>query len=117
MTLFAMGVNRPIWLALSFRFTQYDRIHDCGEFSKCFYNLALKPAFYLYSQIYVVEWNQMNAKGEVKASGAFTYDAISKKLRFRSNESHPANTSQGLDLLMFFDEVTWFLVINVTGLL
>lgn len=53
----------------------------------------------------VVEWNQMSLKGEVKAFGAFTYDSMGKKLRFRSNESHPTNTSLGLDLLMFFDEV------------
>ncbi|XP_026228145.1 ependymin [Anabas testudineus] len=45
-----------------------------------------------------------NLKGEVKAFGAFTYESMGKKLRFRSNESHPANTSHGLDLLMFFDE-------------
>ncbi|XP_045895000.1 ependymin [Micropterus dolomieu] len=46
----------------------------------------------------------MSLKGEVKAFGAFTYDSMGKKLRFRSNESHPTNTSLGLDLLMFFDE-------------
>lgn len=50
----------------------------------------------------------MNLKGEIKACGAFTYDSMSKKLRFRSNESNPTNTSLGLDLLMFFDEVTDF---------
>ncbi|XP_040006761.1 ependymin [Xiphias gladius] len=43
-------------------------------------------------------------KGEVKASGAFTYDSMGKRLRFRSNESHPLNSSMGLDLLMFFEE-------------
>ncbi|XP_075957957.1 ependymin [Anarhichas minor] len=43
-------------------------------------------------------------KGDVKAYGAFTYDSMGKKLRFRSNESYPTNTSLGLDLLMFFDE-------------
>lgn len=48
----------------------------------------------------------MNLKGEIKAVGAFTYDSMGKKLRFRSNESHPINTSLGLDLLMFFEEVT-----------
>ncbi|XP_041808618.1 ependymin [Chelmon rostratus] len=46
----------------------------------------------------------MTLKGEVKACGAFTYDSMGKKLRFRSNESSPMNTSLGLDLLMFFDE-------------
>ncbi|GAA6235968.1 ependymin-1-like [Lates japonicus] len=46
----------------------------------------------------------MNLKGEIKAVGAFTYDSMGKKLRFRSNESHPVNTSLGLDLLMFFEE-------------
>ncbi|XP_051255754.1 ependymin [Dicentrarchus labrax] len=45
-----------------------------------------------------------NLKGEVKAYGAFTYDSMGKKLRFRSNESYPTNTSVGLELLMFFDE-------------
>ncbi|KAK5859174.1 hypothetical protein PBY51_003258 [Eleginops maclovinus] len=43
-------------------------------------------------------------KGDIKGYGAFTYDSMGKKLRFRSNESHPMNTSVGLDLLMFFDE-------------
>lgn len=51
----------------------------------------------------------MTLKGEVKALGAFTYDSMGKKLRFRSNESHPTNTSIGLDLLMFFDEVGFLL--------
>ncbi|XP_044079607.1 ependymin [Siniperca chuatsi] len=46
----------------------------------------------------------MSLKGEVKAFGAFTYDSMGKKLRFRSNESQPTNTSLGLDLLMFFDD-------------
>ncbi|KAM9348313.1 ependymin [Symphorus nematophorus] len=46
----------------------------------------------------------VNLKGELTAYGAFTYDSTAKKLRFRSNESHPTNTSLGLDLLMFFDE-------------
>lgn len=46
----------------------------------------------------------INLKGDVKAVGAFTYDSMGKKLRFRSNESHPVNTSLGLDLLMFFEE-------------
>lgn len=50
----------------------------------------------------------MNLKGEVKACGAFTYDSMGKKLRFRSNESNPTNASLALDLLMFFDEVTDF---------
>lgn len=48
----------------------------------------------------------MNFKGEVKALGAFTYDTTGHKLRFRSNESHPENTSLGVDVLMFFEEVT-----------
>ncbi|KAL6098950.1 uncharacterized protein ACO6RY_17971 [Pungitius sinensis] len=48
--------------------------------------------------------NVMSLKGDTKACGAFTYDSMGKKLRFRSNESHPANTSVGLDLLMFFNE-------------
>uniref|UniRef100_UPI0037E7BBD7 ependymin n=1 Tax=Semicossyphus pulcher TaxID=241346 RepID=UPI0037E7BBD7 len=46
----------------------------------------------------------MSLKGEVKALGAFTYDSTAKKLRFRSNESQPMNTSLGVDLLVFFDE-------------
>ncbi|XP_070838964.1 ependymin [Chaetodon trifascialis] len=46
----------------------------------------------------------MTLKGDVKACGAFTYDSMGKKLRFRSNDSSPFNTSLGLDLLMFFDE-------------
>ncbi|XP_070773871.1 ependymin [Enoplosus armatus] len=46
----------------------------------------------------------MTLKGEIRAHGAFTYDSMGKKLRFRSNESYPTNTSIGLDLLMFFDE-------------
>ncbi|XP_034746417.1 ependymin [Etheostoma cragini] len=46
----------------------------------------------------------VSIKGEVKAFGAFTYDSMGKKLRFRSNESHPCNASIGLDVLMFFDE-------------
>lgn len=48
---------------------------------------------------------QMSLKGDTKAFGAFTYDSMGKKLRFRSNESHPANTSMGLDLLMLFNDV------------
>ncbi|KAF1378739.1 hypothetical protein PFLUV_G00193640 [Perca fluviatilis] len=48
--------------------------------------------------------NVLSLKGELKAFGAFTYDSMGKKLRFRSNESHPVNTSVGLDVLMFFDE-------------
>ncbi|KAG7223274.1 hypothetical protein INR49_015630 [Caranx melampygus] len=47
-------------------------------------------------------------KGETKAFGAFTYDSVGKKLRFRSNESHPTNTSVGLDLLMFFEEGVFY---------
>ncbi|XP_059206940.1 ependymin [Centropristis striata] len=47
-------------------------------------------------------------KGEVKAFGAFSYDSMGKKLRFRSNESYPTNTSIGLDLLMFFDEGVFY---------
>ncbi|XP_056253347.1 ependymin [Seriola aureovittata] len=46
----------------------------------------------------------ISQKAGVKAFGAFTYDSMGKKLRFRSNESHPINTSVGLDLLMFFEE-------------
>ncbi|KAM9728860.1 ependymin [Menidia menidia] len=46
----------------------------------------------------------MSLKGDIKAVGAFTYDSTAKKLRFRSNDSHPTNTSLGLDLLMFFEE-------------
>ncbi|XP_068600849.1 ependymin [Brachionichthys hirsutus] len=46
----------------------------------------------------------INRKGEVRGYGSFTYDSMANKLRFRSNESHPANTSLGLDLLMFFNE-------------
>ncbi|XP_071316370.1 ependymin [Trachinotus anak] len=46
----------------------------------------------------------MTGKGELKAMGAYTYDSMGKKLRFRSNESYPMNTSLGLDLLMFFEE-------------
>ncbi|KAA8587121.1 ependymin [Etheostoma spectabile] len=46
----------------------------------------------------------VSIKGEVKAFGAFTYDSIGKKLRFRSNESYPHNASIGLDVLMLFDE-------------
>ncbi|KAF0038222.1 hypothetical protein F2P81_008706 [Scophthalmus maximus] len=46
----------------------------------------------------------MNLKGETKALGAFTYDSMGKKLRFRSNETFPTNTSLSLDLLMFFEE-------------
>ena len=60
--------------------------------------------------MYAAKQNQMSIKGDVKAYGAFTYDSLGKKLRFRSNESHPANTSLGLDLLMFFDEVTSLLL-------
>ncbi|KAK2828480.1 hypothetical protein Q5P01_019514 [Channa striata] len=50
----------------------------------------------------------MNLKGEVKAFGSFTYDATAKKLRFKSNDSQPTNTSQALDLLMFFEEGTLY---------
>ncbi|XP_023143135.2 ependymin-1-like [Amphiprion ocellaris] len=46
----------------------------------------------------------MNLKGEVRAIGAFTYDSTAKKLRFRSNDSTPINTSLHLDLLVFFEE-------------
>ncbi|XP_070699194.1 ependymin [Pempheris klunzingeri] len=46
----------------------------------------------------------MTLKGEIRAFGAFTYDSTGRKLRFRSNESHPTNTSLGLDLLMLYDE-------------
>lgn len=70
--------------------------------------------------MYVAEWNQWTLKGDVRAFGAFTYDSMGKKLRFRSNESSPMNTSIGLDLLMFFDEVADFflsLEVNVHLLL
>lgn len=46
----------------------------------------------------------MSLKGEVRAIGAFTYDSMGKKLRFKSNESSSINTSLDLDLLMFFEE-------------
>ncbi|XP_068187141.1 ependymin [Antennarius striatus] len=46
----------------------------------------------------------MNLKGDVRGYGSFTYDSMGNKLRFKSNESQPVNTSLGLDLLMFFDE-------------
>uniref|UniRef100_A0A3Q0S2V1 Ependymin n=1 Tax=Amphilophus citrinellus TaxID=61819 RepID=A0A3Q0S2V1_AMPCI len=46
----------------------------------------------------------MSLKGEMKAYGAFTYDSMGKKLRFRSNESSPTNASHSMDLLMFFEE-------------
>ncbi|XP_012722508.1 ependymin [Fundulus heteroclitus] len=46
----------------------------------------------------------MTLKGEMKAFGAFTYDSVGRKLRFKSNESHPTNASLDLDLLMFFEE-------------
>lgn len=55
--------------------------------------------------MYPFEWNQMSLKGEVRAIGAFTYDSMGKKLRFKSNESSSINTSLDLDLLMFFEEV------------
>ncbi|XP_037604555.1 ependymin [Sebastes umbrosus] len=46
----------------------------------------------------------ISLKSGVTSLGAFTYDSMGKKLRFRSNDSFPANTSLSLDLLMFFDE-------------
>lgn len=46
----------------------------------------------------------MSLKGDIRAYGAYTYESMGKKMRFRSNESHPTNTSLGLDLLMFFEE-------------
>ena len=55
--------------------------------------------------MYPFEWNQMSLKGEIRAIGAFTYDSMGKKLRFKSNESSSINTSLDLDLLMFFEEV------------
>lgn len=55
--------------------------------------------------MYAFEWNQMSLKGELRAFGSFTYDSMGKKLRFKTNESSPINTSLGLDLLMFFEEV------------
>lgn len=60
--------------------------------------------------MFAPELNQMTMKGEIKASGAFTYDSMGKKLRFRSNESHLINTSLRLDLLMFFEEVNRFIL-------
>lgn len=60
---------------------------------------------FLSFQKHLSDWNQINHKGEVKAGGGFTYDSIGNKLRFRSNESSPVNTSLTLDLLVFFDEV------------
>lgn len=53
---------------------------------------------------------QISLKGDMKAFGAFTYDSMGKKLRFRSNESYPTNSSLGLDLLMLFDEVGDFFI-------
>ncbi|XP_034034579.1 ependymin [Thalassophryne amazonica] len=50
----------------------------------------------------------MSLKGEVKALGTFTYDSTGNKLRFKSNDSHPLNTSEHLDLLMFFDEGVFY---------
>lgn len=49
----------------------------------------------------------------MKAGGGFTYDSMGNKLRFRSNESYPMNTSMALDLLVFFDEV--LLTLNSTN--
>ncbi|KAM7397803.1 hypothetical protein PAMA_005908 [Pampus argenteus] len=46
----------------------------------------------------------LSLKGEIKALGVFTYESMGKKLRFRSNDSYPTNTSISLDLLMFFEE-------------
>uniref|UniRef100_A0A672JKH9 Ependymin-like 1 n=1 Tax=Salarias fasciatus TaxID=181472 RepID=A0A672JKH9_SALFA len=46
--------------------------------------------------------------GETRAYGTFTYESTAKKLRFRSNESHPTNTSIGLDVLMFFEEGVFY---------
>ncbi|XP_041863899.1 ependymin [Melanotaenia boesemani] len=48
--------------------------------------------------------NVMSLKGDKIAQGTFAYDSMGKKLRFRSNESYPTNTSLGLDLLMLFEE-------------
>uniref|UniRef100_A0A3Q2G5J9 Ependymin-1-like n=2 Tax=Cyprinodon variegatus TaxID=28743 RepID=A0A3Q2G5J9_CYPVA len=48
--------------------------------------------------------NVITTKGETRAVGAFTYDSVGEKLRFTSNESHPTDSSRGLDLLMFFKE-------------
>ncbi|XP_056267069.1 ependymin [Pseudoliparis swirei] len=50
----------------------------------------------------------ISLKGDMKAFGAFTYDSMGKKLRFRSNESYPTNSSLGLDLLMLFDEGVFY---------
>ncbi|XP_019941128.1 ependymin isoform X2 [Paralichthys olivaceus] len=47
-------------------------------------------------------------KGEMRAFGAFTYDSMGKKLRFRSNESNFVNASLSLDLLMFFEEGVFY---------
>lgn len=54
----------------------------------------------------------INHKGEVKAAGVFTYDSMSNKLRFISNESYPMNTSIGVDLLVFFDEGIFYEIDN-----
>lgn len=48
----------------------------------------------------------MNLNGVVRGYGAFTYDSMGNKLRFRSNETYHCNTTVDLDLLMFFDEVS-----------
>ncbi|CAL1573693.1 unnamed protein product [Knipowitschia caucasica] len=50
----------------------------------------------------------MSLKGEMKTHGIFTYDSTGKKLRFRTNDSHPTNSSLGLDLLMFFDKHVFY---------
>ncbi|XP_028321711.1 ependymin [Gouania willdenowi] len=46
----------------------------------------------------------MTMKGEIRGYGAFTYDSMGKKLRFRSNDSLNFNTTLSVDLLMFFEE-------------
>ncbi|XP_029956169.1 ependymin [Salarias fasciatus] len=50
----------------------------------------------------------VSLSGETRAYGTFTYESTAKKLRFRSNESHPTNTSIGLDVLMFFEEGVFY---------
>lgn len=52
----------------------------------------------------------MSLKGDVRTFGAFTYDSMGKKLRFKSNDSLPVNASLAVDLLMFFEEVTRSLI-------
>ncbi|KAM4619798.1 ependymin [Polymixia lowei] len=46
--------------------------------------------------------------GDIKAVGEYVYDALAKKLRFKSNETDNANTSVALDVLMFFEEGVFY---------